>query len=166
MKNVWKKKIGFLTNVWKHNIMEELLLPKLYSKVNWVRCHGVQTFALIMSEKSTPRIGGVGWVFWVGHDQLLIAKEPCLLVYILMEKNLAPCENLGQAFCSTQTLHEKPNSWRHNFLKVLPHRLFWKQRPLDFGLYCEGGEEDLWTFLHFIGQYCSPLKVWLSMNWP
>jgi hypothetical protein len=43
-------------------------------------------------------------------------------------------ESLGRAFCSTQTLLERPNSWRHNFLKILPPKLFWKGRPLDFGL--------------------------------
>jgi len=51
------------------------------------------------------------------------------------EKKVRPLDgSLGQAFCSTQTLLERPNSWRHNFLKVLPPRLFWRQRPLDFGL--------------------------------
>ena len=31
-------------------------------------------------------------------------------------------------------LLERPNSWRHNFLKVMPPRLFWRRHPLDFGL--------------------------------
>ena len=51
------------------------------------------------------------------------------------EKKVWPLDgSLGLAFCSTQILLERPNSWRHSFLKVLPPRLFWRQRPLDFGL--------------------------------
>ena len=51
------------------------------------------------------------------------------------EKKVRPLDgSLGRAFCSTQTLLERPNSWRHNFLKVLPPRLFWRRCPLDFGL--------------------------------
>jgi hypothetical protein len=59
-----------------------------------------------------------------------------------------------------QTLLERPNSWRHNFQKVLPPRLF--------------GGDVLWTsassvkaertafghFCNFIGPNASPLKVW------
>ena len=34
------------------------------------------------------------------------------------EKKVRPLDgNLGRAFCSTQTLLKRPNSWRHNFLK-------------------------------------------------
>jgi len=51
----------------------------------------------------------------------------CEVLNILMEKRVGPLDgSLGRAFCSTQTLLERPNSWRHNFLKVLPPMLFWR----------------------------------------
>ena len=42
--------------------------------------------------------------------------------------------SLGRAFWWKWTLLERPNSWRHNFPKVLPLRLFWRWHPLDFDL--------------------------------
>ena len=57
----------------------------------------------------------------------------CQISNILMKKNSASQRKFGSSI-----LLERPNSWRHNFLKVLPPRLFLRRRPLDFGLGCEG----------------------------
>ena len=75
-------------------------------------------------------------------------------------KKVRPLDgSLGRAFYLTQSLLERPNSWRHNFPKVLPPRLYggdvlWtpassvKAERMDFGHFCI-----------FIGPIAS-LKVW------
>ena len=48
-------------------------------------------------------------------------------------KKVRPLDgSLDRAFCSTQTWLERLNSWPHNFLKVLPPRLFWRRCHVDF----------------------------------
>ena len=53
----------------------------------------------------------------------------CHNLNILMEKKFGLSIEVW-----VEHLLEKPNSWRHNFLKVLPPRLFWRRHPLDLGL--------------------------------
>ena len=51
----------------------------------------------------------------------IIHLKPLSHFDYLNEKKFGPLdESLSRAFCSTQTLLESPNTWRHNFLKVLP----------------------------------------------
>jgi hypothetical protein len=110
-----------VSSCWVHVIVDWVLGP-------------VQTMSKSRGEAS------LFWTKLCGEEKSLGWKKyikiiHCQILNILNEKKVLPLDgSLGQAFCSIQTLLERPNSWRHNFLKVLPPRLFWRRRPLDFGL--------------------------------
>ena len=80
----------------------------------------------------------------------------CQILNISMKKKVRPLDgSVGRAFCLTQTLLERPNSWRHNFLKVLPPRILW---TLAFSVKAERTDFGHWCI--FFGPNASPLEIW------
>jgi len=77
-----------------------------------------------------PKSRGEASLLWT---KLCREEKPLGLKSILKQSIVKKSLASRRKFGSTQTLLERPNSWRHNFLKVLP-RLFWRRRPLNFGL--------------------------------
>jgi hypothetical protein len=82
-------------------------------------------------------------------------------IYNPLLKIVRPLDgSLGQAFCSTQTLLERPNSWCQNFLKVLPPKLFGGNVLWTSTSSVKGKRTNFGHLCILIGPNASPLKVW------